>query len=109
MFCPTVEIPNNCYIESGLCIFTLPSTLTTRITQTILSNNGGSTNIWTSYGSEKIITIPSNGSTDIGAFVRTSTENKATWKGGDTISGTGSNIYFGGPSCVLTATLVGID
>lgn len=109
MFCPTVEIPNNCFIESGLCTYTLPSTLATRITQTILSNNGGSTNIWTSYGSEKIITIPSNGSINIGAFVRTSTENKATWKGGDTISGTGSNIYFGGPSCVLTATLVGID
>ena len=109
MFCPTVEIPNNCFIESGLCIITLPTTLSTRITQTILSNNGGSTNIWTSYGSEKIITIPSNGSSNIGAFVRTSSANKATWKGGDTISGTGSNIYFGGPSCVLTATLVGID
>lgn len=109
MSCPTVDIPNNCFIESGLCIMTLPSTITTRITQTILSNNGGSTNIWTSYGSEKIITIPSNGSVNIGAFVRTSSSNKATWKGGDTISGTGSNINFGGPSCVLTATLVGID
>ena len=65
MFCPTVEIPNNCYIESGLCTYTLPSTLKSRITQTILSNNGGSTNIWTSYGSEKIITIPSNGSINI--------------------------------------------
>lgn len=109
MSCPTVDVPNNCYIESGLCIITLPSTITTRITQTIVSNNGGSTNIWTSYGNEKIITIPSNGSANIGAFVRTSSANKATWKGGDTISGTGSDINFGGPSCVLTATLVGID
>ena len=109
MSCPTVDIPNNCFLESGLCIITLPSTITTRITQTILSNNGGSTNIWTSYGSEKIITIPSNGSINIGAFVRTSSSNQATWKGGHTISGTGSNINFGGPSCVLTATLVGID
>lgn len=109
MSCPTVDVPNNCYIESGLCTITLPDTLTARITQTIVSNNGGSANIWTSYGSEKIITIPSNESTNIGAFVRTSSTNQATWKGGDTINGTESNIYFGGPSCVLTATLVGID
>ena len=109
MFCPTVEIPNNCFIESGLCTITLPDTLTARITQTIVSSAGGSTNIWTSYGSEKIITIPSNGSINIGTFVRTSSTNQATWKGGDTITGTGSNINFGGPSCVLTATLVGID
>ena len=109
--CPTVDIPNNCFIESGLCIITLPSTITTRITQTILSNNGGSTNIWASYGSEKIITIPSNGSVNIGAFVRTSSTNNATWAGGDTITPTGDNLNlnFGGASCVLTATLVGID
>lgn len=109
MSCPTVNVPNSCYIESGLCELTLPYTITTRISQTILSNNSGNTNIWTSYGSEKIITIPPNGSANIGVFVRTSTTNTVTWKGGDTISGTGGSTSFGGPSCVLTATLVGID
>ena len=59
----------------------------------------------------KIITIPSNGSINIGAFVRTSSANNATWVGGDTITATGDNLNlnFGGASCVLTATLVGID
>lgn len=109
MSCPTVNVPNNCYIESGLCELTLPYTITTRISQTILSNNSGNTNIWTSYGSEKIITIPPSGSANIGAFVRTSTTNTVTWKGGDVYSGTSGTTSFGGPSCVLTATLVGID
>ena len=109
MSCPTVNVPNSCYIESGLCELTLPYTITSRISQTILSNNGGNTNIWISYGSEKIITIPPSGSVNIGVFVRTSSTNSVTWKGGDTITGTTSNINFGGPSCVLTATLVGID
>lgn len=109
MSCPTVNVPSNCYIESGLCELTLPYTITTRISQTILSNNSGNTNIWTSYGSEKIITIPPSGSANIGAFVRTSTTNTVTWKGGDVYSGTSGTTSFGGPSCVLTATLVGID
>ena len=109
--CPTVNVPSNCFIESGLCIITLPGTIKTIISQTILSCNFGATNIWASYGSEKIITIPSNGSINIGAFVRTSSANNATWVGGDAITATGDNLNlnFGGASCVLTATLVGID
>lgn len=109
MFCPTVDVPDSCYMESGLCELTLPYTIKTRISQTILSNNSGKTNIWTSYGNEKIITIPPSGSANIGVFVKTSSSNTIVWKGGDTITGTGGNINFGGPSCVLTATLVGID
>ena len=109
--CPTVNVPSNCFVESGLCIITLPDTIKTIISQTIVSCNFGSTNIWTSYGSEKIITIPSNGSVNIGAFVRTSGANQVAWMGGDTITATGDNLNlnFGGASCVLTATLVGID
>ena len=102
-----MNVPSNCFIESGLCIITLPGTIKTIISQTILSCNFGATNIWASYGSEKIITIPSNGSINIGAFVRTSSANNATWAGGAT--GDNLNVNFGGASCVLTATLVGID
>ncbi len=109
--CPTVNVPSGCLMESGLCIITLPSTIKTIISQTILANDLGAKNILASYGSEKIITIPSNGSVNIGAFVRTTSENKTTWGGGDTITATGDNLNlnFGGASCVLTATLVGID
>lgn len=109
MSCPIVEVPASCYIESGLCELTSANLIDKRISQTILSCNSGSTNIWSSYGSEKIITLTSGSSVRIGAFVRTSANNQATWKGGDTISGTSSNISFGGASCVLTATLIEIN
>ena len=106
MSCSTVNVPANCYIESGLCEISLPTTISKRISQSIISNNGGSLNIWTSYSSKKIVTIPAGGTKNIGSFVRTSSSNNAVWKGGDELSGTDSNTNFGGASCILEAKLI---
>lgn len=106
MSCSTVNVPSSCYVESGLCEMSLPTTITKRISQSIISCNGGNTNIWTSYSNKKLVTIPAGGTKNIGSFVRTSSANNATWKGGDELSGTSSNTNFGGASCILEAKLI---
>lgn len=105
--CPTVDIPAGGYAGTGIAECSATGTISTYLTQTILSCNQSNTNIWAGVANQKVVTIAAGETKYYAPWVYGAGNSHIYWIGGDTTtSNPGTN--FAGDSCTLSATLLAL-
>ena len=105
--CPTVDVPAGGYAGTGIAECNSTGTISNYLTQTILSCNQSSTNIWSGVANQKVVTIAAGETKYYAPWVYGAGSNHIYWIGGDTKS-TAPGTDFAGDSCELSATLLAL-
>lgn len=107
IICPTVNVAAGGYAGTGIVECSATGTISNYLTQTILSCNNGSTNIWAAVANKKVVTIAAGETKYYAPWVYGAGSNTIYWLGGDTTT-SNPGTSFGGDSCTLSATLLAL-
>lgn len=107
IICPTVNVAAGGYAGTGIAECSATGTISNYLTQTILSCNNGSTNIWAAVANKKVVTIAAGETKYYAPWVYGAGSNTIYWLGGDTTT-SNPGTSFGGDSCTLSATLLAL-
>ena len=105
--CPTVDIPAGGYAGTGIAECSSTGTISRYLTQTILSCNQSSTNIWAGVANQKVVTIAAGETKYYAPWVYGAGNSHIYWIGGDTTT-SNPGTSFAGDSCTLSATLLAL-